>query len=327
MPTDIMPTTSEIDSSARWDHVQIRLGYKRMQHLITPGLYRLGTPDQDSPVLVTANYTLSFDALRSSLRGISCYLMVLDTKGINVWCAAGKGTFGTEEVIRRVQETGLADIVRHRRLILPQLGAPGVAAHEVKTRTGFAVEYGPVRASDVKKYLETGTATPEMRRVTFPLNDRAVLTPVELLQSLKYLVPAVILLFLAGGPFSAFIALVAVLGGAVAFPLLLPYLPTREFSSKGVLLGILLSLPLSAWNAVMHGDRAAWSPVAFGLGLALLMAPVIGYIGLNFTGASTYTSRTGVKREIFRWMPIFLAMILIGTVSMILVAGNVLGWY
>ncbi len=327
MPTETMTTTAEIDDHDRWDHVQIRLAYKRMEHLVIPGLYRLGTPDQDSPVLVTANYTLSFDAIRSSLRGVGCYIMVLDTKGINVWCAAGKGTFGTEEVIRRVQETGLADIVRHRRLILPQLGAPGVAAHEVKQRTGFTVEYGPVRARDVKEYLETGIATPEMRRVTFPLRDRAVLAPMELLQSLKYLVPAVILLFLAGGPFAAFIAVAAVLGGAVLFPLLLPYLPTKEFSTKGLVLGILLSIPLSLWNAMMYGDRAAWNLVVFGIALALLIAPVTGYLGLNFTGSSTYTSRTGVKKEIFRYMPVFVAMLIIGMALMIIMAGNILGWY
>jgi hypothetical protein len=89
----------------------------------------------------------------------------------------------------------------------------------------------------------------------------------------------------------------------------------------------MLSIPLSAWNASMHPDRAPWNLVAFGMGLALLMAPVIGYLGLNFTGSSTYTSRTGVKKEIFRWMPIFLAMVIIGAASMVLVAGNVLGWY
>jgi CO dehydrogenase/acetyl-CoA synthase delta subunit len=327
MPTETMITTPELTGHDRLDHLQVRLAYKRMDHRVVPGLYRLGSPDQDSPVLVSANYTLSFDALRSSLRGTNCYILVLDTKGVNVWCAAGKGTFGTEEVIRKVRETGLEDIVRHRRIILPQLGAPGVSAHEVKKQTGFSVEYGPVRAKDVQEYLQRGEATPEMRRVTFPLKDRAVLAPVELLQSMKYLVPAIILLFLAGGPFSAFIALATVLGGTVLFPLLLPYLPTREFSSKGVVLGILLSLPLSAWNATVHGDRAAWDLVAFGVGLALLMAPVIGYLGLNFTGSSTYTSRTGVRREIFRWMPVFLAMLIIGTASMIVVAGNALGWY
>ena len=84
----------------------------------------MGRPGPESPVFVTSNYTLSFDALRTSIKGIDGYILVLDTKGINVWCAAGKGTFGTDEVIKRVQETELAQVVSHRRLILPQLRRP-----------------------------------------------------------------------------------------------------------------------------------------------------------------------------------------------------------
>src|SRR3990170_3965571 len=100
-----------------------------------PGLYGLGNPTPDSPAFITANYTLSFDALRSALAGRDGYILVLDTEGINVWCAAGKGTFGTDELVGRVESTGLGVVVRHRRLILPQLGAPGVAAHEVARRS------------------------------------------------------------------------------------------------------------------------------------------------------------------------------------------------
>jgi CO dehydrogenase/acetyl-CoA synthase gamma subunit (corrinoid Fe-S protein) len=73
---------------------------------------------------------------------------VLDTQGINVWCAAGKGTFGTDELVHRIEATQLHDVVRHRVLILPQLGAPGVAAHDVKKRSGFTIEYGPVRTAN-----------------------------------------------------------------------------------------------------------------------------------------------------------------------------------
>ena len=60
------------------------------------------------------------------------------------------------------------------------LGAPGVAAHQVKKRSGFKVEYGPVRAADLPEYLKNHQATPEMRRVAFTLRDRLVLIPVEL---------------------------------------------------------------------------------------------------------------------------------------------------
>ena len=128
LQTHIQPATSAITPANRWDHFLVRLGVNRMRHRVTPGLYALGNPTPDSPVFVTANYTLSFDALRSALAGVDGYIMVLDTRGINVWCAAGEGTFGTDELVQRIEETALHDVVSHRVLILPQLGAPGVAA-------------------------------------------------------------------------------------------------------------------------------------------------------------------------------------------------------
>ena len=172
---------SRLDKSDMLGRWQMRWGLGRDRYRIAPGLYAVGNPDADSEVLVTANYKMSFDELRSRLGGHDLWILVLETYGINVWCAAGKGTFGTAEVIRRVQAVGLDRLVSHRRLILPQLGAPGVAAHEVKRGCGFGVTYGPVRAADVPAYLAAGRkAAPEMRRVTFPTLERLVLTPVEL---------------------------------------------------------------------------------------------------------------------------------------------------
>ena len=109
----------------------------------------LGRPTDASPVFASANYKLSFDALRASLKGRDAWLLVLDTKGINVWCAAGKGTFGTLELVRSIAETELDKIVGHRTVIVPQLGAPGVSAHRVKFYSGFNVVYGPARAEDI----------------------------------------------------------------------------------------------------------------------------------------------------------------------------------
>ena len=177
----LIKTTDTLTSADRWEHIQARLGINRMLHRVKPGLYTLGNPDPDAPVFVTSNYRLSFDALRSSLKGVSAWILVLDTHGVNVWCAAGKGTFGTKELVRSIALTNLKDVVRTRVLILPQLGATGVAAHEVKKQTGFKVEYGPVRASDLPEYMKERKATPEMRKVRFTLADRAVLVPVETL--------------------------------------------------------------------------------------------------------------------------------------------------
>jgi hypothetical protein len=322
----ISAVSTDLDRGDHWDHLQARVGYRRSLHLVAPGLYTVGDPDRSSPVFVSANYTLSFDALRTSLTGIDGYLLVLDTKGINVWCAAGKGTFGTMELVTKVRETGLADIVDHRKLILPQLGAPGVSAHEVKRETGFAVVYGPVRARDILEYLRRGEATDEMRRVTFPLKDRAVLTPIELVHSLRYLVPAMLLLFLVGGIVAAAIALVAVVGGTVLFPLLLPYLPTSEFSSKGLVLGMGLSVPFLYYYFV-NGLGPQWATLFLCISVLLFMAAVVGYFGLNFTGCSTYASRTGVRKEIYRWIPVMVTMLIIGAVLMTIYTGSQLGWY
>lgn len=320
-------TTSELTGHDKRVHVQARLGYRRMEHKVEPGLYHIGAPSATSPVFVSANYALSFDALRSSLKGIDGYILVLDTKGVNVWCAAGKGTFGTEELVRRIEDANLAQVVGHRALILPQLGAPGVAGHEVRKRTGFKVEYGPVRATDLPEYLRLGKATPEMRRVAFPLRDRAVLIPVEIKAAALYLVVAAALLFLAGGAFPVLVASAAVLGGAALFPILLPWLPTKEFSSKGLILGAVLAAPFALWFVATHEGESPWGLALYAIAIVLLVSPVVGYLGLNFTGASTYTSRTGVKKEIFRWVPVMAAMVVIGTIALLIATGSSLGWY
>ena len=132
-----------------------------------------------SPVIVTANYTLSFDAVRSALAGISCYILVLNTKGINVWCAAGKGTFGTDELVRRIELTRLTSFIEHRSLILPQSVLREFPLMKSNGKSGFRIEYAPIRARDLPEYLSTRKTTPEMRRVQFSFMDRLVVTPIE----------------------------------------------------------------------------------------------------------------------------------------------------
>jgi hypothetical protein len=297
-----IPTTSTLTFSDRWVHFLARVGINRVLHRVQPGLYSLGNPTPDSPVFVTANYKLSFNALRSSLPGVDAYILVLDTHGINVWCAAGKGTFGTDELVNRIEATGLKDIVRTRVLILPQLGATGVAAHVVKKRTGFKVEYGPVRAEELKEYLRGGQATPEMRRVRFSLVDRLVLIPVDIVNYfLPTLLGAAILYFL-GGWFSVAAVVTSVLAGIVLFPILLPWLPFHDFSVKGFFLGLVVMLPfmVQPWTS---STGPVWAKILRLLPLVLGYPVVTAFIALNFTGSSTFTSRTGVKKEIYAYIP------------------------
>ncbi len=302
VPT-IFPTKPHLTASNRWDHFLARLGVKRNEHRVEPGLYALGNPTPDSPVFISANYSLSFDALRSSLDGIDGYILVLDTKGINVWCAAGKGTFGTDEIVNRVLATHLKEVVNHRKLILPQLGAPGVAAHEVKKRTGFWVEYGPVRAVDLPEYLKTHKATPQMRKVEFTLRDRLVLIPVDLTQTFLPMLAAAIVLYFVGGWVSSLAAIVAVLTGNVLFPILLPWIPTYNFSTKGFLLGVLAAIPFALSPFIRHTEWSWYHQLGQALEFLLAMPAVTAFIALNFTGSTTFTSRSGVKREMFAYIP------------------------
>jgi hypothetical protein len=296
--------SSTITRADRWDHFLARWGYKRNEHRVEPGLYALGDPTPESPVFVTANYTLSFDALRSALIGIDGYILALNTYGINVWCAAGKGTFGTDELVRQIEATKLGGVVNHRALILPQLGATGVAAHEIKRRTGFRVEYGPVRAADLPEYLKAGEATPEMRRVRFPLRDRAVLIPVELVGTFVPLLIATVASLLIVGPLAAAGAVAAAAAGVVLFPLLLPRIPTRDFSSKGFILGGLAALPFALAAFLGKPDTVWWLRAGGALAYLLGLPPVTAFLALNFTGSTTFTSKSGVRREMFTYIPV-----------------------
>jgi len=298
-----------------------------MNYTVDPGLYALGTPDSDSPVLVTANYKMSFDRLRSTIAGKNIWILVLDTRGINVWCAAGKGTFGTEELVARIGSTRLAEVVSHRKLLLPQLAGPGVAAHEVEKLSGFKVIYGPVEAGDVSAFMERGLkATPEMRRKAFTIWERTVLIPVELVAVLKPAAVILPLLFLLGGlggpddfltnawnhglpAVAAFLS--AIVAGAVLTPILLPWLPGRAFSVKGLVPGLFAVAILAfAWSRVLPERPALLEILAW----ALIVPGISAYLAMNFTGASTYTSLSGVKKEMRMAVPIQIAAVALGFV-------------
>jgi hypothetical protein len=310
-------STSELTFSDHQDHFLARVGINRMLHRVVPGLYSLGKPDKSSPVFVTGNYTLSFDALRSALKGMTAYLLVLDTKGINVWCAAGKGTFGTAELINRIEVVGLNKVVSHRKLILPQLGATGVSAHQVKKQCGFEVEFGPVRAEDLPEYLKKHQATPLMRQVRFNLADRLVLAPVEMVNSFLPTVAIAVVAFLLGGWFNLVWVLAAWLSATVLFLALLPWLPTREFSTKGFILGALVALPFGIFQFSQSGNSFLFNLMRV-LPIGLILTSVTAYFTLNLTGSTPITCWTSVRREIFRYVPIMAIMLSSGIILIVL---------
>lgn len=308
--------TSKLTWQDKQGHYLARWNIGRDHLRVEPGLYALGQPTAASEVMVTANYKMSFDLLRQTMDGRDAWLLILDTKGINVWCAAGKGSFGTVEMVDRLQASRLAEVVNHRQLIVPQLGAPGLAAHEVKKYSGFRVIYGPVSLADLPRFLDNGgRVEPNMRRKNFPLRERLVLVPVELMQGLQQVLPIMTILLLVAGFTSATgfgigvrshglplaLALVGgMVSGNVLTPLLLPWLPVRAFSVKGLLVGLPILGLLLGGLGYLGGDygwleQFSW----FLLGLA-----VSSWLAMAFTGASTFTSLNGVRKEMLFALPL-----------------------
>ena len=294
-----------------------RWGIGRMDHSMKAGLYAMGCPDGHSPVLVTSNYKMTVDRVRENLGGRDLWLMVLDTEGINVWCAAGKGTFGTEELVSRIDETGLRGKVTHRELILPQLGATGVSAHEVRKRSGFKVIYGPVRAEDIPYFLDNGlTLKADMRKVRFTILDRLVLTPVEIVIAMELMLKV----FGAMAIFSAlgilpveradYLGLLgAILMGALISPLLLPWIPGRAFSFKGMLTGLIWAISASLF--LFSKGIANWLQL---FSYMLILPSLSAFFTMNFTGSSTYTSLSGVEKEMKTALPLIIAALTAGTI-------------
>lgn len=298
---------------ARWD-----IG--RMNYIVPPGLYAIGSPNGESPVLVTANYKMSYDIVRHYLADRNVWLLVLETYGINVWCAAGKGTFGTDELVRRIRETKLDRLVNHRQLLLPVLGAPGVEAHKVTRQTGFSIQYATIRAADIPAFLDEGMKTkPAMRELTFSFRERLVLIPVELVGALKpTAITALILLILSAvlqrtafglSAVSAYLG--AVVAGAALTPLLLPWLPGRSFAFKGMVTGLLWWIVFTIATA-NHGGDSLMTATAF-----LALPAVSSFYALNFTGCTTFTSRSGVRKEMRIALPIMGCALLVSAVLLL----------
>ena len=289
----------------------VRLGIGRDSYRISPGLYALGTPDENSPVIVSCNFKLTFDILRRELAGRSCWLLLVETYGINVWCAAGKHSFNTNEVAQRVKTSGLERVVSHRTLVLPQLAAPAVAGHKLQKLCGFRGVFGPVYIKDLGRFLESGMqADWDMRKLDFPLGQRLLVALVEIYGARKFLLwsflACMLLAVIGPGGFSfngilkaglgAFASVITgFLTGVFVVPALLPRLRLRAFAAKGLVAGavtgMIIAVPLAGTLLQALTLVAACSAFA-------------SWFAMNYTGSTPFTSLSGVDREMRIYMPV-----------------------
>lgn len=256
---------------------------------VPTGLYRVGNPDRKSPVLVTGNFDLTVRRLVRAIDGkVDAWLLVADSAGINVWCAAGGGYFTAEKIILAVKSSHLDEIMDHHALILPQLCANGVDGWKVREETGWGVHWGPVRAEDIPDYLNTKhKKTDSMRQVRFPLKSRLEMgTVVAGFYGLLILLPVLLFWRHLFWPVTA-----SLVGLGYFYTVVHPWLPGRD--------GLLKSIPLALIAlAGLLTYTWLWNP----LPTPQLFNWAVGLVGLSvFTGAEYQGMSPLMRGEQANW--------------------------
>ncbi|NOZ60360.1 MAG: 4Fe-4S dicluster domain-containing protein [Calditrichaeota bacterium] len=153
-------------------------------------LYKVGNPDEKSAVVVTGNYELTVRRVANALQGLDCWLLICDSRGINVWCSSLSGHFSEKNIIHATKLTHLSEYVSHKRLVLPQLCAANVDIQEIKQKTGFLAVFGPVYIEHIKDFLNRSSDESTIRRVKFDLQQRvemAISSPIILTTVLTFI--------------------------------------------------------------------------------------------------------------------------------------------
>ncbi|MFZ0890152.1 MAG: HgcAB-like fusion protein [Candidatus Binataceae bacterium] len=266
------------------------------------GLVTIGNPDRNSPVLLTGNFRLTVERVKRAIEGIDAYLLVANSRGVNVWCAATGGLLTNHDVVSVLKTSGIEKMVNHRRVILPQLAATGIETKVVEEKSGWRIVWGPVYAAAIPTFVRNGfKKTPEMREVSFPWPERLEMAvawafPISLL--------ALALIPLWGRGVVPLVGLVWALSLVIflAFPLY-----EHRLRTKGKSVGFVLfdfgerAVPIALWGLFMValaagtllGGEFSWGLV-LRWGLSSLV--VILLLSLDLTG-STPLYKSGLHED------------------------------
>ena len=126
---------------------------------MNPGIYRIGTPGKDAPVLLTVNFSLTFFTLEGYLESsrVPCFMFIIDTEGLSVLTAVASGKFNETLVKDSIKKFGLENEVSHRTIIIPGYAAP--LSGRIEEATGWKVMVGPRDAADIGGFLHEGWKT------------------------------------------------------------------------------------------------------------------------------------------------------------------------
>jgi len=120
---------------------------------MNPGLYRIGSPGRDAPVLMTVNFSLTFFTLEGYLEAtrIPCFLLIVDTEGLSVLTAVAAGKLSETLVRDAIKKFEIEKEVDHRKLIIPGYASP--LSGRIEEATGWKVLVGPRDAAEIGEFL------------------------------------------------------------------------------------------------------------------------------------------------------------------------------
>jgi acetyl-CoA decarbonylase/synthase complex subunit gamma len=122
----------------------------------TPGIYEINNPNENSPVLITTNFSLTYFIVSGEIETskVPSYLLIMDTEGLSVLTAWAAGKFGADLMSVFVKKCGISDKIKHRKLIIPGYSASESGGLEEELK-GWEILVGPREGSHIPAYLRT----------------------------------------------------------------------------------------------------------------------------------------------------------------------------
>ncbi|MHA2068076.1 MAG: hypothetical protein ACXABY_27260 [Candidatus Thorarchaeota archaeon] len=315
-----------------WKYFTCLLGSQLMYPALAikseQGLFSFNGADSFSPVLVTTDYYMTVYRVTEAVerQGLKCHLLVVDGRGINVWCGSRGGSVDTDSVLDAISTSNLGDLVSHRHLILPQLAASSVSK-AVLADNGWIAVFGPVEIDDVGEFIKNeNRKSPEQSIATFGLHRRMEYNLAHLVfETTMFMImtPVFLALSLLGGVMlswhiywmtNLFLIIVGawILGTFMA--LVDPIMPTSSGYVRGAITGVfaliiwkMALLYLSPFSPLAVIYEWAWLDAS---GLTILGLAL--FVGFNWGGATPQLGEDQMIRDIVAGLGTIVVLFAIG---------------